>query len=592
LPRYSDDSREKVRDAVDFIDLVNSRTELRRAGATHYTGLCPFHDERSPSFGINPVEKVYHCFGCGAGGDVFRFVMETEALTFPEALELLADRYSVQLERSEEDPRAAEKREHNSRLLALLERTAAYYVRVLWESDSAAGAREYLSERGLLESVCREFRVGYSPPAWDQVVAASTRAGFSQQDLFDVGLAQRSKGRAGIIDRFRGRLMFPWADTRGHVIGFGARALAADDQPKYLNTSETAVFSKGKQVYGTYLARAAAAKAGAVVLVEGYTDVIALHQAGIRHVVGQMGTALTDGQAAELAKLAPTVLLCLDADTAGQEAMMRAAGVLRAIKKLPEVRVVPLPAGTDPAEVASGEAGAREFGALLEAAVPFARWQIERALSLGDTSSAEGRDRVLSYVSGVMAGVPQGLLYQELLQKVAGALGLSEALAAETLRSARPNSSGGARFGTASAGNGGGPQRALDHRDDAEREFLALCLALPELGLRRLEELDADALFPSPLTRQAAVHLRTHLAAPATDLPAGDDRLSALIAQLVVRAGALEGADAGELDRARLHLELARLEREIAAARSAQAPVSDLALERQRVREELGKLST
>src|SRR3954467_8377918 len=183
MARYTDDSRDKVRDAVDFVDLVGSRVELRKAGIRRYVGLCPFHEERSPSFGIDPVEKLYHCFGCGAGGDVFKWVMELESVGFGEALELLADRYNVALERTEEDPRAAERRSERDRLHAVLERAAAYYVRVLWESSEAAGARESLASRGLQEPALREFRVGFAPSAWDRVVAASARAGFTSAEL-------------------------------------------------------------------------------------------------------------------------------------------------------------------------------------------------------------------------------------------------------------------------------------------------------------------------------------------------------------------------------------------------------------------------
>ena len=174
MPRYTQDSRERVRDAVDFEELVGARTELRRAGARRLQGLCPFHEERTPSFGIDPVEKLYHCFGCGVGGDVFSFVMETEGLDFAGALESLADRYGVQLEREAEDPADAARRAARDRLLALLERTAAYYVRLLWESAEAAGARSYLAGRGLEQDTLREFRVGFSPGAYDRVVSASS----------------------------------------------------------------------------------------------------------------------------------------------------------------------------------------------------------------------------------------------------------------------------------------------------------------------------------------------------------------------------------------------------------------------------------
>jgi DNA primase len=245
MPRYTDDSRERVRDAVDFVELVGARTELKPAGPRRMTGLCPFHDERTPSFGIDPVEKLYHCFGCGAGGDVFRFAMETEGLDFAGALEALAERAGVELERDTEDPRDAERRARRERLLALLERTAAFYVRVLWESAEAAPARAYLTERGLQQDVLREFRVGFSPRSWDRVVGASRAAGYSEAELLAAGLASRRREGPGLLDRFRGRIMFPLADPKGHVLGFGARALAPQDQPKYLNTSESDLFHKG-----------------------------------------------------------------------------------------------------------------------------------------------------------------------------------------------------------------------------------------------------------------------------------------------------------------------------------------------------------
>src|ERR1700758_2343012 len=195
---YTRESRDTVRDAVDFVELVGARTELRRAGPARYEGLCPFHDERTPSFGIDPAQKVYYCFGCQASGDVFTFVQETEGVDFRGALELLAERYGIELQREQEDPREAERRRERERLLELLSRTADYYQRYLWESKEAAHAREYLAGRGLGEEILREFRVGYSPSAWDKLMVASRRGGFSNRELYDVGLVQRSGGAGRI----------------------------------------------------------------------------------------------------------------------------------------------------------------------------------------------------------------------------------------------------------------------------------------------------------------------------------------------------------------------------------------------------------
>ena len=262
-------------------------------------------------------------------------------------------------------------------------RTATYYERVLWESEEAEKARTYLSERGLGEEILKEFGVGYAPSAWDRVLLASRRSGFSERELFDSGLAQRSKQDGRPYDRFRGRIMFPLADVRGRILGFGARAMREDQRPKYINTADTAngIYHKGSNLFGAHLARAHAARAGKVILCEGYTDTIALHQAGMRNAVGLMGTALTDEQVSELARMAHTVLLALDADSAGQEAMLRSAR-LAAGKRL-ELRVVELPEGADPAELIQRE-GAEAMTRAVDGAVPFIRFRVERVLQGGD----------------------------------------------------------------------------------------------------------------------------------------------------------------------------------------------------------------
>jgi len=605
VARYSDESKERVRAAVDFAEVVGARTELRRAGVNRLTGLCPFHDERTPSFGIDPVQKVFHCFGCGEGGDVFAFVMKTESLDFPSALEVLAERAGIELEREEEDPRDAQRRERQSRLYALLERTAAYYVRMLWESDEAADARAYLSDRGLEEGVLRQFRVGYAPSAWDRVLIGSQRAGFSVGELQASGLAQRND-RGQHYDRFRARLMFPLADLRGRVIGFGARALRENQQPKYLNSSEGEVYSKGRHVYAADIARAAAAKEGAVVLCEGYTDVIALHQAGVRGAVGSMGTALTDRQAGELASLAPSVVLCLDADKAGWEAMLRAEAALRAAasshSRALDVRVAALPAGSDPADLVL-TAGADAAKALIAGAIPFAKFRVERALASGDLGSPEGRERMLGEVAGVIRPLSVGLVRDDLVQLVADRLGmtstliaarLSEIAVARPVRPAPPRVVAGTGGAGAAFGDDDGPSAAdeaarfghsapaaLTHREQVERGFLALCLAFPDAGAVRLADESTTTLLAAPQHRRAADHLREHLTEPLAGLPSDDDAFARLMAEIVVRAAGASEAEKSELDRTILHLELEVLNERIGAAKQEGAGVLELSLERQ-----------
>jgi DNA primase len=582
MSRYTSDSRERVRDAIDFVELVNARTELRKSGQRRYTGLCPFHDERTPSFGIDPVEKLYHCFGCGEGGDVFKFVMETEGLDFGAALESLADRAGVELEHEAEDPQTTKRRDRESRLLALLERTAAYYVRVLWESKEAADAREYLLGRGLSEGALRQFRVGYSPSAWDTVLNASRRAGYANEEVYAAGLAVR--GREGrIYDVFRGKVMFPLADRRGRVRGFGARAMRDGQGPKYVNTRESEVFTKGRQLFGVDVARAAAAKAGAVILAEGYTDVIALHQAGFANAVGAMGTALTPEQAGELSRLAHLVLLCLDADAAGQQAAARAASVLPS--RL-ELRVVPLPLGADPADIVGEEGGVERMRALLDRAVPFARFAVERTLERALGADATAQDLVLDEVAKVIRPLPGGIVRDDLVKLASGRLGISPELVESAVRSARLPAAARGGTGDAAPRAANGARQALDRREQSERAFLALCVALPELGEAKLAEADLDALFTSPLSRLAAERLRGHLAHPAAIL-ADTPELSELIPEIVLRAGQLDATPA-TLELEALQLDLHRLDREITAAVHTGTPegaMTTLAAERQRVLE-------
>src|SRR4051812_12988761 len=204
---FTKDTIDRVRDAVDMVHLVSEKTDLRRVGS-RWSGLCPFHDERTPSFSVNPEEKLYYCFGCGEGGDAFKFVQQTEGLEFQEAVELLAERSGVRVEREEDDPKAEQRRRRRERLLSLLDRAAGFYSKYFHESAEARSAREYLGSRGLSEEVLREFRVGYSPSAWDRMMLGARQSGFSEEELMAAGLAQRGRN-GGLYDRFRGRIMFP-----------------------------------------------------------------------------------------------------------------------------------------------------------------------------------------------------------------------------------------------------------------------------------------------------------------------------------------------------------------------------------------------
>jgi DNA primase len=621
MARYTPDSRDRVREAIDFVELVSTRTELRRAGPRSYEGLCPFHDERTPSFSVEPVEKVYYCFGCQASGDVFTFVQETEGVDFKGALELLADRAGIELQLDKEDPEEARRRARRGRLLELLTRTAAYYERYLWGSTEAARARSYMEERGLQEEVLHAFRVGYAPSAWDRVLLASRHGGFSERELYETGLAQRSQENGRAYDRFRARIMFPLADVRGRVLGFGARAMSEGQKdgrgggrgPKYLNTSDNDVYHKGRHLYGADLARAAATKAGTVIVCEGYTDVIALHQAGFKNAVGLMGTALTDEQVGELARLAQTVLLALDADSAGQEAMLKAARL--ATRRKLELRVVELPAGADPAELVQ-QGGAEAIDEAVGRAVPFVRFRVERVLASGKDSSPEGRDRMVEELRPVFATLPPSAMRMELTRLVSGRLGLSEGLA-ETLLASEVGQTRNGRQGASGGQSAVGAKTRADHemgrragigndrdsrvsrvlsgREDTERAFLALCIASPEHGERSLEEIDLDGVFTSEILRKAAQHLKAgHLTEPLKGVDAEDRELVGLLAELTVEAGrwpiSIRSSKPPMLEVQQLQLQLAWIDRRIHTARAEGAgEVSDLAKLRGEVKQQFDR---
>jgi DNA primase len=593
VSRYTADSRDRVLDAVDMISVVTARTDLRRAGVNSYFGLCPFHDERTGSFHVRPDEKHYHCFGCQSSGDPFTFVMETEGLDFKAAMESLADRFGVQLETEAEDPEAAARRQRRERLHSLMSRTAAYYSRYLWEAREAADARAYLLGRGLTEETLREFRVGYAPSAWDRILVGSRRAGFTEEELLAAGLVQRSKSRPGsVYDRFRARIMFPAADARGRVRGFGARRMIEESSAaapaKYVNTADGELYHKREVLFGIDLARAHGAKAGRMLLVEGYTDVLALHQAGIRNSVGIMGTSLTEEQIGELQRVVNVLELCLDADRAGQDAMLRAAR-LAAGRNL-ELRVVGLPEGSDPADLVASE-GAEALRARVGASVPFVSFNVDRILERADTRSAEGRDAALAELRPVLGELGASALRDELMRRIAGRLELSDSRLGSLLIASHPRGPADPPSPSGGVSPSDPPQNGspapINQTVRQERLFLAQCVALPEPGAAALAAIDIDELLTSNAMRSAARQLHGRLGTPLADLPPEDEALARSVADIVTQAGRVPDPSAERLEHTRLVLELGRLERAISRARSEGTGISGLAAERERLREKM-----
>jgi DNA primase len=577
---FTRDTIDRVRDAVDMVELVGAKTDLRRVG-TRWSGLCPFHDERTPSFSVNPEEKLYYCFGCGEGGDAFKFVQQTEALEFQEAVELLAERFNVRVEREEDDPRAEQRRRRRERLHALLDRAALFYATYLRESAEAGPAREYLSSRGLSDEVLAEFRVGYSPSAWDRMMLGARQGGFTEEELIAAGLAQRGRG-GGLYDRFRGRVMFPLADSRGRVLGFGARQMAEGRGPKYLNTSENDLYHKGRQLFGIDVARKEAMKSGRFVVVEGYTDVLALHQAGIREAVAIMGTAMTQEQLAELGKVGDSsrrgaVYLALDADRAGRDAMLRAARL--AEDRGVDLRVVDMPEGTDPADLVNQESAAA-FMERMDRAVPMIEFQVRRVLADADLETPSGRDQALGEARKLIAAVPERTATRDaLVREAADRLDVP----ADYVMAAPARPAPVVTQAPAAATSPG--ELALR----AEREFLTRSLSSGELGRDYLAR-PADDQFSSDLLRRARDHLVEHFADPLVSLPEDDPALGALVTDVALAAQERPPTEELVLRMSVLQLEQRRIEREIrrASQDGDHTRKTALAAEEQKVREEMG----
>jgi DNA primase len=506
MARIARASIDQVQATVDMIDLVSQYTDLRKAGA-NYSGRCPFHEERTPSFSVNPTEKLFYCFGCGAGGNLFGFVQQKENLDFAAAVEYLADRYGIALEYDESSARGDAERRRRERQRGLLEQATSYYERVLNEAPAAAAAREYLAARRLSDGVCRDFRLGYSLPGWGTLRDAARTAKFRDDELVEAGLAIPGK-RGEPYDRFRGRIMFPLADDRGRTLGFGARTMG-DEKPKYLNSPETLLYHKSEALFGLDKARASAGKEDRVYVVEGYTDVLALVQSGIANVVASMGTSLTEQQLRRLARVTNNLYLCFDADAAGIGAMSRALALGRRLGLA--LHVVRIPDGLDPADYVLSPAGADGFRRLVAQAQTLLQFHVRLALDSNDLERPDGRARAFARLKGLLAEAATPIERDEELRYIADRMGLSNDAAGYLLaRDGRAVVSGAPLDGAAPSGGAAAPgssrrdlaSAAIGGSHELEVRFLAGCIAQPETGRKVLAGVD-EGFFAGVETRAA-----------------------------------------------------------------------------------------
>lgn len=403
-----DDKKEEVRQAADLVEVVGDYVRLKRSGSG-FMGLCPFHDEKTPSFHVTPSMGIYKCFGCGAGGDLFSFVMEMEGVGFSEALRTLADRYGVNLPQ-QTDPEERRLHREKEGIYHALRFAGLYFHRCLVESEEASDARSYLEKRGYDRKVIRAFGLGYAPASGQALLKEAEREGIDTETLMRADLIKPRRKGEGYYDTFRDRLMIPVFNPSGKVIAFAGRVLGEKKEAKYINSSQTDVYNKSEVVYGVHLAKNEIRRQEEVILVEGYTDVITLHQAEIRNVAASSGTALTPGQVRVLGRYGNRVVMIYDSDSAGLNAMKRGMNV--ALAEGMEVQLLELPDREDPDSFVR-KYGKSSFVELKEKkAADFVTFSIRLAEREGRTESPAGITRLIGELLESIAGIPEALSRQ------------------------------------------------------------------------------------------------------------------------------------------------------------------------------------
>lgn len=397
-----------IRERCDLVEIISAHVALRKRGKT-LVGLCPFHNEKTPSFHVMPERQIWKCFGCGEGGDVFSFVQKLENLTFAEAAEQLARKAGITIERSEQ---AAREYSERDRILRVNNVACAYFRKMLESSDAAL---KYIEKRGLTQATVEKYRLGFAPDSWDGLLNYLARERVSPADAVRAGLIVPRESSTGFYDRFRGRLMFPIQDTSERIIAFGGRALG-DEEPKYLNSPETPLFAKNRTLYGLNFARRAVSQQDRLTVVEGYMDVITAQEAGFEGTVATLGTALTDEHVNVIARFTKNVVLSFDADSAGMKAALRSAPIFEQAGF--SVRILNMPKGEDPDSLLRGGDTSR-FATLLERALPIPDFRVKHILAGYDLNTDEGKTSALQEAVAVMAEVESAVERERLIRLLA-----------------------------------------------------------------------------------------------------------------------------------------------------------------------------
>lgn len=436
-----EDQKRQVQEATDIVALIGEQVALRPKGR-EFLGLCPFHDDHNPSLHVSPTKQIYKCFVCGAGGDVFSFVVNYHKMTFPEALRHLADRAGIKLKplkgfRADAQEAAATERQ---RLVTANEQAMQFFQAALRHEEVGKVARQYIAARHINAEMVAAFGLGYAPDAWDKLAQAAAKKGWPVAELELAGLLAKRDG-GGYYDKLRHRIIFPILDSLGRPIAFGGRRVREEDEPKYLNSPETALFNKSATLYGLHRAKKPIIDSRTAIIVEGYTDVIACHQMGFRNVVATLGTALTSRHVQELRRYAEKVVLVFDADDAGQKAADRALEIFLAEEM--DVAIAVLGSGKDAGELLGREDGPQQWRAAVDAATDALTYQFNRvSRQFEGTTTVTGRQRVIeAYLRSLISA---GLARQSpvraavVRQRIAELLGISEATASSLLQQAAP----------------------------------------------------------------------------------------------------------------------------------------------------------
>ena len=571
MPRIPEDILQRIRDATDIVDLISEHVQLVKKGR-NYSGLCPFHDEKTPSFSVDPDRQFYHCFGCGVGGNVFKFIQEIDRVTFVEAVKFLAERTGIALpERSgpsrEEDAAADE-------LYRANDLAQKYFHHLLLNDEVGASARTYLQIRGLTDETIEHFGLGYAPPEWDALLKVAGRRGLSPQILERAGLALPRSTGSGHYDRFRDRIAFPIANLSNRTIAFGARALQPDQEPKYLNSPETPIYHKGRVLYGLSETRDVIRRQDAVLVVEGYMDLISLAQIGIQHVVATSGTALTEDHCRLLARFARQVVLLFDGDAAGSTAAMRALEVLLGAGI--DARVVSLPSEHDP-DTFVQKHGPDALLKRAENAQSVLDFYLEQLAQQYDLSSVEGKGRAVETFKPLIAKLnkPQEAVRRDLLlREVAQRLSVDE----QALRH-EVQASVGHRPASRREGSEPPPTTAAPDPPRHELEFIGLLLNFPQFIPQTVREFAPDSLSDARTQTLCRTLFNHDAHGKAIDLgmiisELADDALARLAAQC-----AAQGFDEEQVERQwrdyLLYFQKSALQKRIDNARQALATASD-----------------